>query len=152
MLAGAHAATSRNFQAHRFVFIEEPDGKRQLVEQCGMQDFVADAGLVVAGCAPREGLGAEVDVITCMAQMEAVAVSEGLGTCWLGMFREKPVAGLIDLPTGWRLVLMMAIGYPESEHFPRSKLPLEELFFAERVPASPAKPTSLASQEPPVVV
>jgi nitroreductase len=139
MQAGADAATSRNRQARRFALIEDASRRRELVRSCGLQPFVAQAGMVVVGMATHDGLGAAADVIISLAQMECAAVAEGLGTCWLGSFNPAAVAELVGLPPGWRVVLLMAIGHPDGEHRPQPKLGLQELFFSERVPPRAAR-------------
>jgi nitroreductase len=47
-----------------------------------------------------------------MQNMVLTATSEGLGTCWIGDFDEKLVKELLRIPENYRVVALLAIGYP----------------------------------------
>lgn len=40
------------------------------------------------------------------------AAEEGVGTCMLGWFNEKAVRGVLDIPVGKRVALLITVGYP----------------------------------------
>lgn len=40
------------------------------------------------------------------------AADLGLGTCWVGWFNEKACAKLLQIPSGYRLAGLLALGYP----------------------------------------
>ena len=40
------------------------------------------------------------------------ATSQGLGTCCLGAFRESELSRLLQLDDGWKVELVIALGYP----------------------------------------
>ena len=125
--AGRIAATSRNRQARRFVTITEPDRIKEFVQAAKMQEFTKEASAIVVGCAPDIN-STGVDVMISLTQMEAVAVSKGIGTIWLGTFDREVVAERIKLPTDNKIVLLMAFGYPATPGQMPDKLPLGELF------------------------
>lgn len=57
----------------------------------------------------------------------------GLGTCWIGWFNAKRGAGALEVPDSWRLVALLAMGYPKEKSLkikPRKKL--EEIAFFNR--------------------
>jgi nitroreductase len=58
------------------------------------------------------------------------AVAEGLGTCWIGAFREPQVKQLLGVPRSVKVVAMTPLGYPASAELNR---PLEE---SQRKPAA----------------
>ncbi len=125
-----HAATSRNQQARRFAFIQDPCLRQNLVNEAGMQPFVAQAPLVVAGIATcRTGLGTVADVLISLTQLETTAFNAGLGTCWLGMFEESAVHRLLQLPADWRVAMMMAVGYARGQAVPQPKLPKHQMIW-----------------------
>ena len=127
--AGRLAATSRNKQARRFVLVTDDQLKAQLQQEAKMQDFVKGAGVLMVGVATnKESLGSVYDVIISMTQMEMVAVSQGLGTCWLGVYDAEVAAKLLGIPDDAKIASMMAIGYPADEDSRKEKLPEEELF------------------------
>lgn len=43
------------------------------------------------------------------------ATSEGLGTCWVGSFDESAVRELLKVPEKYRVVALLAVGYPREE-------------------------------------
>jgi coenzyme F420-0:L-glutamate ligase/coenzyme F420-1:gamma-L-glutamate ligase len=47
--------------------------------------------------------------------------AEGLGSCWIGstIFAEETVRAVLDLPTGWRPLGAVAVGYPSAPAAPR---------------------------------
>ena len=40
------------------------------------------------------------------------AVNEGLGSCWIGWFNEKGVRKVLDIPKKYKVISLMALGYP----------------------------------------
>ncbi len=128
---GRWAATSRNRQARRFVVVRDPENIRELVRAANMQEFVARAGTLIFGIAEDAGGGAKIDVVISLAQMEMAALELGLGTIWLGIWDRDVVASRLAIPPDVTPVVCLAIGHPGETGSPRSKLPVEELFFEE---------------------
>ena len=124
---GRLAATSRGKQARRFITITDPTLIAETVEQAKMQTFLKDCSALVVGCQTGEATSA-ADVIISMAHMEAVAVSHGLGTIWLGVFDRDVISRRINLPEDYKAVLMMAFGHPSETLRQPPKLDKEELF------------------------
>lgn len=134
MEAARWAATSGNRQARRFVIIEDSVRLRQVVERAGMQDFVADAGMLVFGVATTAGnRGAAADVFISMTQMELAAVERGLGTIWLGMWDRQVIPDILVVPEEMEVVMALAIGHPSGKGSPKEKLPLDELFTSDHL-------------------
>lgn len=53
------------------------------------------------------------------------ATEEGLGTCMLGWFDGDKIKELLDIPSGPRVDLVIAVGYPEEERIePKRRKPL----------------------------
>lgn len=125
--AGRIAATSRNKQARRFVTVTDSDRIKELVQAAKMQDFLKDVSALIVGCATDIN-STGVDVIISLTQMEAVAVSKGVGTIWLGTFDRDVISQLVKLPPDNKIVLLMAFGYAASPGQMPEKLPINELF------------------------
>jgi len=49
------------------------------------------------------------------------AAEEGLGTCMLGWFNEKPIKKLLNIPGKKRIGLLITAGYPPADYTTRSK-------------------------------
>ncbi len=52
----------------------------------------------------------------------------GLGTCWIGWFNERKAREFFKIPRRYKIVCLMAMGYPEKKpSSPRKRKPLEEI-------------------------
>jgi nitroreductase len=126
------APSACNYQPWHFVFVMDPAVRRELGELANGQQWIADAPLIVVGCAnPDEAYpgmagrrsSVEVDVAIALDHLTLAAVAEGLGTCWIGSFDEGAVRSLLGVPAGFEIVAMTPVGYPSS---PGLNHPLEE--------------------------
>jgi nitroreductase len=43
------------------------------------------------------------------------ATEMGLGTCWIGWFNKRAVKRILDLPAGWDVPAMIAVGFPDEK-------------------------------------
>jgi len=50
------------------------------------------------------------------------ATEEGLGTCMLGWFNEKPIQKLLDIPKNRRIGLLISLGYEPEGYKMRKKI------------------------------
>jgi nitroreductase len=55
----------------------------------------------------------------------------GLGTCWVGAFREDQVEKTLKTPAGIRPVAIIPVGYPAEKPSPRSRRPLKQIIHYE---------------------
>ena len=54
----------------------------------------------------------------------------GLGTCWIGWFKEKSVKKILTLPKKLRVVSLFTLGYPDEKHLkkqPSSRKQIQEI-------------------------
>lgn len=49
------------------------------------------------------------------------AAEEGLGTCMLGWYNEKPIKKLLNIPEAKSIGLLITLGYPDYENIPDKK-------------------------------
>lgn len=116
------APSAGNMQSRKFYFVEDPEVKKMLAGAALGQKFVATAPLVVVGCADGkirarygsrgEDLYAIQDVSCSIMNMMLVAWEQGLGSVWVGAFRENEVAEILELPPDLRPVAIVCVGYP----------------------------------------
>ena len=116
-----YAPSACNFQPWHFIFVADADLRRQLAQAAFDQLWIAEAPLVVVGCGvPQQaykhmggyGNSVDVDVAIALDHLTLAAVADGLGTCWIGAFDEKPVKRLLGIPQAAKVVAMTPLGYP----------------------------------------
>ena len=127
-----YAPSACNFQPWHFIFVTDPQLRRKVAQASNDQLWMADAPVIVVGCALPEhafkGMGgygnsAEIDVTIALDHLTLAAVADGLGTCWIGAFDEAKVKKLLEVPPQAKVVAMTPLGYPASAELHR---PLEE--------------------------
>lgn len=130
------APSAGNLQSRRFFFIRDADLKRRLASAALGQGFISEAPVVVVGCADagisrhygRRGVDLYMiqDVSASIMAMMLVATEAGLGTCWVGAFREEEVSALLRLPANLRPVAVIPMGYPARVPRPPARRPASE--------------------------
>lgn len=116
------APSAGNLQSRKFYFIQDVTLKKEIVSAALGQSFIAEAPLVIVACADnmisgRYGdrgvnLYSIEDVAASIMGMMLVAHENGLGTVWVGAFREDRVIEILDLPHNLRPVAIVPVGYP----------------------------------------
>ena len=114
-----------------FYVVKSPKVKQELIAAAKGQTFIAEAAIVIgvvavtARSAERYGERGENSMrcrIRCRcANCLLLAKSMGLGSCWIGAFKEDEVAQVLGLPEGHRPVALIPIGHPAEEPAPRPK-------------------------------
>lgn len=115
------APSAGNLQARKFYFIKDARLKREIASAALNQGFIAEAPLVIVGCtdsriSSRYGdrgvnLYSIQDVAVSIMGLMLVAYENGLGTVWVGAFREGDVAKVLDIPRNLRPVAIIPVGY-----------------------------------------
>lgn len=130
------APSAANIQPWHFIVVTDAF-KRENLAKAPFAKFLREAPVVIVGCgnqkaSPRWFM---VDVAIAMQNMVLTATSEGLGTCWVGNFEEKHVKELLKIPREFRVIALLALGYPRGKidfqgkilHLIRRRKPLEEI-------------------------
>ena len=137
--AGRLAASAGNRQEWRYVVVQDTEMRRKLAEAANGQQFLAEAAVCIVCCAVGTEhamscgqLSYPIDVAISVDHMTLAAVEEGLGTCWIGAFREPAVKELLGIPDDVRVVALLPLGYPDMEPKPRLRKPLSEIVCHER--------------------
>lgn len=126
---GRVAPTARGEEPWEFIAVTD---KKRLKEIAGITDygkFIANSGCAILvfckdtkyyledGCAATEN-------------MLIAATSLGIGSCWVAGDKKSYCPKLIDLlgvPAGYKLVSIIALGYPAQKTSPTEKRPLKEV-------------------------
>ncbi|MES0342350.1 MAG: nitroreductase family protein [Candidatus Humimicrobiaceae bacterium] len=66
-----------------------------------------------------------------MEHMVLAATEMGLATCWVGWFDERKIKKTLSIPSGWKVVSILTVGYADEGLKTRDKktLPIEEILF-----------------------
>jgi len=127
--------SAANRQPWRFIVVTDQKIKEEL-RAAYDEDWFVSAPVIIVGCAlPSEAWvrsdGEEywkVDLAIAMQNLILEAWDLGLGTCWIGAFREDEVKRILGIPDEARVVALAPLGYPAEEKDPVTKRkPLEEI-------------------------
>ena len=139
-----------NAQPWRFIAVTEKSLLKELVDR-GLggavpNKWAASAPVLIVGCAVLSLLTHrigetlkgihyhQIDLGISMEHMVLRATEMGLGTCWIGWFREKNIKKILNIPNDWKVISLIALGYPQDEDsFHTSRLNLEEILFFNRI-------------------
>lgn len=137
ILKAARLAPSfENYQPWKFIIIRNEERKRQLSQACSNSKFMLEAPLIIVACAfPDDAFGLmggymnsfPVDVAVAVDHLTLAAVNEGLGTCWIGNFKEEKVQKALGIPDDVRVVAITPLGYSDEDPESRGRKPLEEI-------------------------
>ncbi len=137
--AGRLAPSAGNMQEWKFVVVQDQDLKEKLGTAANNQRFIAKADVIIVGCATEvEEIMTcgqytyPIDLAIAMDHMSLQAVEEGLGTCWIGAFKEDEVKKILGIPPEVRVVELMPLGYPLFMPEPRSRKRFEDIITYDR--------------------
>ena len=139
--AGRLAPSAKNYQPWHFVVIRDPEMKKKVAEACRNQPFMAEADVIICGCALEKIAWGRMgnymaswphDLTISLDHMILAAANEGLGTCWIGAFDEKMVKDVLSIPDDVRVVALTPVGYPAEEARERGRLELEDIVSYEK--------------------
>lgn len=92
----------------------------------GANQFVKDSPVVVVGCTRPSDLlhkvasvilqksWVETDVAIALEHMVLAAAELDVGSCWLGIFDEKKIKEILNIPKNNKIVALLTLGYPET--------------------------------------
>jgi nitroreductase len=135
--AAIRAPSAGNIQPWEFIIVRKPEIKKALAEAALDQTFIEEAPVVIVVCAnenrssQRYGVRGKTlyciqDTAAAIQNIHLVAYSLGLGTCWIGAFREEEAKEILKIPQGIRPVAIIPVGYPAETLSPRNRRPISQ--------------------------
>ena len=112
--AGRWAPSSSNSQPWHFLVVQDPGTLAKLGEIATQGSFIGRAPLAIAILMEENAPRPQLDAGRALQQMELVAWSEGLGTCFVGVRQaeqQKAVKELLGIPANVDLITIMPYGY-----------------------------------------
>jgi len=140
--AARWAPSAGNVQPWEFIIVRKPETKHRLATAALNQTFIEEAPVVIVVCADEarsaRAYGSRGSTLYCIQDTAAAiqnihltAYSLGLGTCWVGAFRETLVRETLNLPPHLRPVAIIPVGYPAEKPAPRPRRSLDEITHSE---------------------
>lgn len=130
------APSAKNLQPWKLIVVKDKKKISDLSIACNNQTFISEAPVLIVACAKEdEAYGVmggymnsyPVDVALALEHLILAATEKGLGTCWIGAFKEKLVKDLLDVPDNVRVVAITPVGYPAIEGRTRGRKPISEI-------------------------
>jgi len=59
--------------------------------------------------------------------MVIAAWAMGIGSCWIGGFKEDKVKEMLKIPDKWKVIALVTFGYPAETTHAKKKKPIEEV-------------------------
>jgi len=136
--AARWAPSAGNVQPWAFVVASSQRTKQDLSSAAYGQKDLEEASIVIVVCADEkvaeEKYGVRGKNLYCLQDTAAAvqnilltAYSLGLGSCWIGAFREEEARKAINAPNGMRPVALIPVGYPNEAPAPRKRRPISEI-------------------------
>ncbi|NWF86489.1 nitroreductase family protein [Candidatus Bathyarchaeota archaeon] len=136
--AASWAPSAGNIQPWEFIVIRKPEIKEKLAEAALSQTFIEEAPVVIVVCANEnrssQGYGVRGKTLYCIQDTAAAiqnihlaACSFGLGTSWIGAFREEEAREILKIPNGVRPVAIIPVGFADESPPPRKRRPLNQI-------------------------
>jgi nitroreductase len=124
------------------VVASSPQTKRNLSSAAYRQKDLEEASVVIVVCADEkraeQNYGARGKTLYCLQDTAAAvqnilltAYSLGLGSCWVGAFKEEEARKAINAPKEMRPVALIPVGYPDETPPPRNRRPVSEIMYKE---------------------
>lgn len=130
------APSAKNLQPWKLIIVKNKKKISDLSIACNNQTFLSEAPILIVACAKEdEAYGVmggymnsyPVDIALALEHLILAATEKGLGTCWIGAFKEKLVKDLLDVPDNVRVVAITPVGYPATEGRTRGRKPISKI-------------------------
>jgi len=124
------APSAKNLQPWKLVIVKNKNKREDLAIACNNQSFISEAPIIIVACAKEEEaygvMGGylnsyPIDIAIAMEHLILAATEQGLGTCWIGAFKENLVKGILGVPENIRVVALTPVGYPSSTADPSKR-------------------------------
>ncbi len=128
------APSGNNRQPWKFVVVTDPATRKKLSSAANNQQFVGEAPVVIAavGLKPDKVMscgipGDPVDVAIAVDHITLAAVEQGLGTCWIGAFDQDKTCEILGIPSSYKIIALLPLGYPADKPKTKIRNPLDEI-------------------------
>ena len=115
--AGRIAPSASNRQDWKFIAVRDQAIRSELVKAAEQAWMQAAPVIIAVVCTNERTMFCEipagpVDCAIAIDHMTLAAVAEGLGTCWIGHFKQGDCKKILGVPDDARIIQMLTLGYP----------------------------------------
>lgn len=128
--AGRFSPSAENNQPWRFFVLTKEDSIKSIGKACKyafLNAFVKEAPLVIVIYSEKTHHFVKTDCGLCAQNMMLEAHALGIGSCYIGAFREKSIKKILGLSEKEKILGIITFGYPEKIPSAPERLPLEEI-------------------------
>jgi nitroreductase len=140
--AACLAPSAGNVQPWEFVVANTKEVKEAISKAAFGQECLIEAPVVIVVCAnlkrATESYGMRGKTLYCLQDTAAAiqnilltACSLGLGSCWIGAFREDQIRKIINAPQEIRPIALIPLGFPNEAPTARKRRPLSQIVHKE---------------------
>ena len=135
------APSADNAQPWRIIVVRDEQAKLKIAASSNSQKFIAQAPVVLVICGipdeafPTMGGYMSAHVIDATIAFDHITLAAhalGLGTCWIGWFKEEKIREILGIPEDVPVVALTPLGYPDGAPEKTSRKNLEDLVKYER--------------------
>ena len=128
--AGRLSPSAKNRQPWHFIAVTDSQIKKELSKWLFTR-HIKNSPVTIVGCAKTGILDRKWSIIgtsIALQNMVIAAWALGIGSCWIGGFKEDRVKQLLRIPGKQKIVALVTFGYPaETPHVKRKK-PIEKVY------------------------
>jgi len=128
------APTARNTQPWHFIVVTEKEMLKKIADLADHGKFIADAAACIIVCCEDSKYYLE-DGCSASENILLAAKSFGIGSCWVAGDKKEyceDIKDMLDIPSGYKIVSLLSLGYAVSEVQPHDKKKLDEVLHFEK--------------------
>lgn len=128
--AGRWAPSASNNQPWRFIVVKDQELIKKIGDACKIltiNSFVENSPLIVIIYSEKKHRWVDLDCGMCAQNMMLEAHSLGIGSCFIGAYRENKIKKIVNLPDEFNVIGLITFGYIESGKNFSERLNLEDL-------------------------
>jgi nitroreductase len=131
--------SASNRQGWKFIVVKNKETKKKLAKAAFGQSFIGEAPVVIVACGTDSNAMMAcgqpthtVNVSIACSFMILQAYEVGLGTCWIGAFKEDQTRKILSIPEHVRVVAMIPMGYPDQPPLQKFRKSLNQIICYEK--------------------
>ena len=127
--AGRQAPSAMNRQPWHFVVLTDYEIKKKLSRGL-FNRHIKNSAVTIVGCANTGLIDRKWSTIStsiALQNMVIAAWAMGIGSCWIGDFKEEEVKQLLNISDKWKVVALVSFGYPAEKPKAKRRKPIEKI-------------------------